>query len=165
MKIPSKLALAALAALVSAGNARAAGTATANVAVNATVITSCSITGGSVAFGNYDPLAAGNVDKQGTISVNCNKGTAFSVTLDQGANGSGAVRNMKGATTGNTDLLPYELYTDNARGTVWNATNKMTGTAANKNTAVPFTVYGRIAAGQDVQADTYGDTVVATVTF
>jgi spore coat protein U-like protein len=39
-----------------------------------------------------------------------------------------------------------------------------TGAAPSKATR-PFTVYGRVAAGQDVPAGSFADTAVATVNF
>ncbi|HUL60206.1 MAG TPA: spore coat U domain-containing protein [Anaeromyxobacteraceae bacterium] len=157
-RILSRIALVA-ALLGFAGNAFAA-TATSNITVTATVIKSCQLTAGTVAFGNYDPLAAANTDATGTFTVACNKGTAWSISLGLGANASGAIRRM----TDGTNFLTYELYNDAGRTTVWNAVNLVSGVAANK-TAVSETIYGRVTAGQDLAAASFTDTVVATVTF
>jgi spore coat protein U-like protein len=144
-----------------------AGTATANLAISATVPTNCTITGGTVAFGAYDPLvtnATTELDGTGTFTMSCTKGTAATVSLGLGSNASGSTRNMKITPTG-TDLLTYELYTSSARTTVWNATNTMAYTSTSKATVNTMTVYGKVLPGQDVSAGSYADTVVATITF
>jgi spore coat protein U-like protein len=47
---------------------------------------------------------------------------------------------------------------------VWNSTAPVAYTAVSK-AASSLTVYGRVAAGQDVPAGSYSDTVIATITF
>src|SRR5687768_6867536 len=67
------VAAAAIAGVGSTSTLLAA-TATANVTVSATVSTSCSITGGSLAFGEYDPVVVNASDPKngsGTFSVAC----------------------------------------------------------------------------------------------
>lgn len=141
-------------------------TATANLSVSATVVKNCSITTTAVAFGNYDPVvtnAATDLDGTGTVVVTCTKGAGTRIDLGLGANASGSIRRMAGG----TDFLTYELYQNSGRTTVWGS-----GAAAGQTIAVApskaprtFTVYGRVAAGQDVSAISYGDTVVATINF
>jgi spore coat protein U-like protein len=64
------------------------------------------------------------------------------------------------------NYLGYALYQDSGHATVWGNTPAtapaaVAGTGLAQNT----TVYGQVAAGQDLPAATYTDTVVATVTF
>jgi spore coat protein U-like protein len=141
-------------------------TATANLSVSATVAKNCSITTTAVAFGSYDPIvanAATPLDGTGTVVVTCTKGAGTRIDLGLGANASGSVRRMLGG----TDLLTYELYADSGRTTVWGSGSGagLTIAAAPSKAARTFTVYGRVAAGQDVGAASYNDTVVATINF
>jgi spore coat protein U-like protein len=141
-------------------------TATANLSVSATVTKNCTISTNAVAFGSYDPVGANattDLDGTGSVVVTCTKGAGTRIDLGLGANASGSTRRMLGG----TDLLTYELYSDSGRSTVWGSgagAGLTIATAPNK-TPRTFTVYGRIPAGQDVGAASYGDTVVATINF
>jgi spore coat protein U-like protein len=141
-------------------------TATANLSVTATVTKNCSITTTAVAFGSYDPVVANAttpLDGTGSVVVTCTKGAGTRIDLGLGGNASGSVRRMLGG----ADLLTYELYTDSGRSTVWGSgagAGQTIAAAPNKNPRT-FTVYGRVAAGQDVGAASYADTVVATINF
>jgi spore coat protein U-like protein len=144
-----------------------AGSATANLVVNASVSPNCTITTAVVAFPAYDPVvanAAANDDGTGTVTITCTKGTVATIGLGLGANALVNQRRMK---DGAGDLLNYSLYLDAGRTTIWGTAspNLLTPVAAPDKTARPFTVYGRIPFGQDVPAGAYSDTVVATVNF
>jgi spore coat protein U-like protein len=141
-------------------------TATANLGVSATVTANCSITTTAVAFGSYDPIvthAASPLDGTGSVVVTCTKGAGTRIDLGLGGNASGSTRRMAGG----GDFLTYELYQNSTRTTVWGsgAAAGMTIVAAPSKAARTFTVYGRVAAGQDVSAASYADTVVATINF
>lgn len=141
-------------------------TATANLSVSATVTANCSITTTAVAFGSYDPIvthASTPLDGTGTVVVTCTKGAGTRIDLGLGANASGSTRRMAGG----SDFLSYELYQDSSRATVWGsgASAGQSIAAAPSKAARTFTVYGRVAAGQDVAAASYNDTVVATINF
>jgi len=169
----------AAAILLSTG-AASAGSATSSFNVTATVAANCTITTTPVAFGTYDPVvsnAATALNANGTVSIACTKGAAPNVTLDAGANASGATRRMKGAVA-TPDYLTYELYLppttvpgaacNYTSPTVWNTTgpaNILTATAAPSKTARSYNVCGSVPSAQDVAADSYTDTVVATVNF
>jgi spore coat protein U-like protein len=97
------------------------------------------------------------------VVVTCTKGAGTRIDLGLGSNATGSTRRMLGG----TDLLTYELYTDTGRSTVWGSgagAGQSIPAAPNKNPRT-FTVYGRVAAGQDVGAASYSDTVVATINF
>jgi len=134
--------------------------------VSATVAKNCSITTTAVAFGSYDPIvtnATTPLDGTGTVVVTCTKGAGTRIDLGLGANASGSTRRM----TGGTDFLTYELYQDSGRATVWGSGAVAGQTIATAPSKAPrtFTVYGRVAAAQDVAAASYADTVVATINF
>lgn len=162
---------AASALFLAASSATQAGTATSNLSVTATVSANCTITTAPVAFGPYDPIvtnATSPLDGSGTVSVTCTNGSAVKITLGQGSNAASGstdaapLRQMKDS---GTDVLAYSLYQDTGRSTVWGNTPSTgvaeTGTGAVQN----VTVYGAVAAGQNVPAASYSDTVIATVTF
>ena|SRR5438067_3079238 len=130
---------------------------TSTITVTAQVAKSCSMSNGTLDFAAYDPNAPAPRDVPTTFSVNCTKGTTGTISLDAGANGG---RNMKG-TGANTDLLKYELYSDAGHTSVWDATNTKTATGP----GVTMTIFGRIQPGLFVSADSYSDSVTATITF
>src|SRR5262245_34061530 len=149
------------------GTPVSAATATANLGVSATVTNNCTISTSALAFGGYDPVVANAstaLDGTGTVTVACTKGTTATVGLGLGSNSSAGARRMS---DGAGSFLTYELYQDASHTTVWgNAGGSLLAPAAapSKN-ARNFTVYGQVAASQDVAAGSYSDTVVATVNF
>ena len=170
----------AAAILLSTG-AASAGSATSSFNVTATVAANCTITTTPVAFGSYDPVvtnAATALNANGTVSIACTKGAAPNVTLGTGANVSGVTRRMKGAAA-TPDYLTYELYLppnpavpgtacNYTSPTIWNTSgpaNILTATAAPSKVARSYNVCGSVPSAQDVAADSYTDTVVATVNF
>ncbi len=145
-------------------------TTTANLSVTATVTATCAVATSPVAFGVYDPTGA-DLDTAGAVTITCTSGTTYSVALDAGASpstpGDATTRRM----VDGANFLPYALYLDAGRATVWgdglNGTslNPTAGTFTGDGTAQARTVYGRITAGQYVPPGAYADTVVATVTY
>ena len=143
-----------------------AASATANLSVTANVTANCTISTSPVAFGSYDPIvahAASPLDSTGTVTIRCTKGTPTTLGLGLGVSPSGATRRM----TDGTDFMSYELYKDNGRTQVWGNSGTDLLVPANAPSSAPrnFTVYGRVAAAQDVEAGNYNDTVVATVNW
>ena len=117
--------------------------------VTAQVNRNCTISATALAFGAYDPVVANAtvpLDGTSTISVACTRNSnGVWVGLDTGTH---ATRQM--AEPGGT-LLPYDLFSDAAGGTVWTNLQTVGGTwplFANKN-PVGRTVFGRIPANQD----------------
>lgn len=164
------LASAVLVAIAAASGSAVAGTATSNLPVSATVSANCTIdASGGVAFGAYDPIVTNKstaLTATGTVSTTCTNGSSATITLDQGANagtGSTAAAPLRRMLAGTSNYLSYQLYSDSAMTTVFDGATGVgvTGTGA----AVSTSVYGSVAAGQNVPAGSYADTVVATVTF
>lgn len=164
-----KAAFATVATLaVLAPLAAQAGTATSSVPVTATVANNCTISSpAAMAFGNYDPLvanASAALDvSANAISVACTNGVTATIGLDLGTNNpaSTQTRRMK---SGTSDYLTYDLFSDSARTTIWDATNTVSYTAVDTS-AVSQTVYGRVAGGQNAPTGSYSDTITATVNF
>lgn len=118
---------------------------------------------GALSFGVYDPLAATPTDSSSTMSYRCPKGQPVQISLDAGLAGSFAAR----ALTLGTERLLYNLYLDAARTIVWGdgTGGSQSGPGVTTHGAGGTTtvyVFGRIPAGQDVAAGTYGDTIRVT---
>src|SRR5690242_9277474 len=84
-----------------------AATATNTFTVNATVISSCLVSASNLAFGNYDPLAAGATDGTSTVTVQCTLLTPFTIGLNEGTSLGATVSTRK--MTKGTDTLAYSL--------------------------------------------------------
>jgi spore coat protein U-like protein len=168
----AKLVLVSAIALAAAGvslDSHAAGTATSDLAVSASIAANCTISTSPVAFGAYDPITANKttaLNGTGSVTTTCTSGAAVTVTLGQGLNPIGdvnvaPVRQMASG----ANRLGYFLYSNTARTTAWGNTAPTgvadTGTGATST----LTVYGAITANQNQPTGDYLDTVLATVTF
>jgi spore coat protein U-like protein len=157
-----------------------AATASTSVPVSANVTQNCAIsTSAALAFTTYDPVgvnATAPLNATGQISVTCSKGAVgLTIGMDNGAHVAASQRQMIGVTA--TNLLQYNLFQppSNAPGTActfpgttaWTASGAgmLTLTSAPTKVARLYNVCGTIPAGQDVAADTYSDTVGATINF
>ena len=151
--------LAALAVISLSQPVRSA-TDTDVLTVTATVLSACSLSGGTLAFGSYASGQTEDADVDGTINyVNCSGTLTFA--LDGGGSGNINARQMSNG----ANRLSYQIYRNAARNAVW-------GTGADAQTQIlletrngSVTVYGRIPGGQVVPAGTYTDTVNVTLTF
>jgi spore coat protein U-like protein len=154
-----------------------AGSASTNVSVSANIAANCTISNAAVAFGSYDPIvtnAASPLLGSGTVTITCTKGATTTVSLGLGNQASGTQRRM---TDGVPNFMNYELYQppNNTPGTacsyasptVWGTSgaNLLTPAAAPNKNARTYNVCGEVAAGQDLPAGSFTDTVVATVNF
>ena len=166
-----------------ATNTRADSTST-TLSVTATVSQNCLISANAVAFGTYDPVlthsaAGAPLNATGSVSVTCTKSAAgVTITLGLGANAAGSARRMLGASSGGH--LAYELYHPSATTpaaactfpgtTVWGTSGGGVFTPSGvagwgAASAKTFNVCGTVPNGQDVAADSYSDSVVATINF
>lgn len=180
----SLTAVVSLSLLLAGAGVAQAGTATATFNVTATVPSFCKVSATDLTFGAYTP-GSGAVTGNSTVTVNCTKGTAFTVALNGGASASVTNRNMKGTgaadpagdTAPATALLNYQLYTTatvGSGGTIWGdgltGTSTVSGTGTGMGTpqAIAETVYGQIpdsTANLAAVPGAYSDTVTATVTY
>src|SRR5262245_50170535 len=136
---------------------------TASLAISASIAARCTLSATPVAFGTYDPTA--NSDQNGSITIQCTKGTAATISLDEGAAPAG--RQMT-RTAAPLDTLNYELYSDVAGGAVWGSGSGGATVAYNaaNSSSTTLTVFGRIPSGQNnATVGNYADTVTVTVTF
>ncbi len=154
------LLLPALAQAGSAGN---------TFQVQATVVSSCQVSGTSLNFGSsIDALATATpLDATSTLSVTCTNTTPYAVALNAGANAGGAsnfgARKMKSG----SNLLGYQLYLDSGRSTVWGDGTASSSTSSGTGTgsAQSLTIYGRLPSLANVIPGSYTDTVTVTVTY
>lgn len=169
IKLSALLALAAF-GLLDAATAEA-GTGTSNLTVSASVSANCTISTSAVAFGAYDPVsanAASALNGTGGVTVTCTNGSSAAITLGQGANANAGSTDAvpdRRMIDGSSNHLSYSLWQDSARTVVWGNTAGTGVGHSGDGTATNVTIYGKIPAAQNVPAGSYGDTVVATVTF
>ena len=137
-----------------------AATDTATLSVNATVQSGCSLSGGTLEFGNYTSGQVESLDATGTVSyANCSGFLSFE--LDGGQSGDVNARAM----TGSGSELSYQLYSDLGRTNVFG----LGADALELNLLIPLSgtvdVYGRIPGSQAVASGSYSDTINITLTF
>jgi spore coat protein U-like protein len=135
---------------------------TANLNVTATVQASCTLEGGTLAFGTYNATAGDATDSSAAIAYTCTEGTNITVSLNDGDHAEGA-GNRAMAGPGGT-LLGYGLYKEDSRTNPWGAgpVDGVTppATSAGQQT---LTVYGRIPPGQQAAPGAYSDIVQITL--
>ena len=124
----------------------------------------CTLSATAVAFGTYDVFQAGPTDSTGTITYRCaNNDRNIRIAISAGS-GTFANRTLKRVTDNMLYNLFYGGFTQ-----VWGDGTGGTTTYFENNPPngkdVVLTVYGRIAAGQDVGVGSYTDTVVVTLEY
>jgi spore coat protein U domain-containing protein, fimbrial subunit CupE1/2/3/6 len=142
-----------------------------DLAVSATVITSCRVNSGALNFNTYDPVslhASTPLQRSGIFRVTCTNGSSALAKLSQGNNPGGGstdaspIRRMEGDPG---IYLSYQLYQDVAYSTAWGNTNSTGKALTGSGTQNTVTVYGRVLPGQLVPEGTYSDTISITVSF
>ncbi|OGP49367.1 MAG: hypothetical protein A2Y79_09585 [Deltaproteobacteria bacterium RBG_13_43_22] len=151
------LAVLAAIGILAMSSVSMAATKTNNLQVTAAVQANCNfISVTDVAFGDYDPTSATDLDVNGDMTFRCTKNTAYKTYLV-------GTRQMVGAV--NADNLDFELYSDAGRTTVYPIDNSGGSSNAPDNSPITLTIYGRVTALQDVSVDTYSRTLTATVEY
>jgi spore coat protein U-like protein len=152
---------AAAAVATAAAPAARAGQDTDQLTVSATVLSGCTLTGGSISFGQYVSGQAADLDAVGQVNyANCDGTLTFE--LDAGAGGGNvASRQMSQG----SNRLRYQLYRNQARSLVFGSGAdagrlQTVGTQTGK-----IDVFGRIFGGQIAAPGSYADTVNVTLTF
>jgi spore coat protein U-like protein len=158
-RVQMALGLTAVAALIGMDKTVHANT----LEVTATVPDSCTVVGGTLAFGVVDPRSAGDKTAGGQIDIDCTSETDVDIVLDgglhhgQGSNG----RAMKRLNS--SDYLDYTIYTAGF-GQVIQPDSPTSIPTLSPGTN-PITVEGSIAGEQHVPGGDYSDTVQITLTF
>ena len=152
--------------LLAAPSAALADSKQTTMGVSATVTASCTISAAGVDFGAFDPQSGSADTANGSVTVSCTNGAAWSIAADAGS-GSGATLTTRRMMSG-ANSIDYSLFTDSGYANVWGSGSGGTALLSGTGTgsAQTLTVYGRVPAGQTtVRAGTYGDTVNVTVTY
>jgi len=137
--------------------------ALASAPVAASAAPSCNFAvANALGFGPYDPFAVSPTDGTSTLNYRCPPGKAVRISLDTGASGSFAWREMRQG----AEVLRYNLFLDAARTIVWGDGTGGTSTGPNVTTSSGGTttayVFGRVSAGQDAVAGAFVDTIRVT---
>ena len=178
-------ALLATGALLGAAGSAAAATVGTNFTVSTNVLKTCSVVATNVSFPNFTP-GSGPQTATSTISVNCTKGTGFTVALDKGTTAGGSITQRLMLQTAGASTLQYNLCTTavTAAGACNGATlfgdgtggtNAPAGTGAgmgggNVQTVtvfggVPDNAFNQAAAVAASGSSPYTDTVAVLVTY
>ena len=154
-----RLVLAGLAAGVLSGAVHAASPATSTFTARITIQNDCTVSSpNDLDFGTVGLLSS-NVDTSMDFTVTCTNNAPYTIAMDDGQNASGSTNRMSNG----SEFVSYELYQDSTYGTVWDASNTVSGTGT--GTAQTYTVYGRVPPQATPSAGTYTDTVTITVTY
>lgn len=127
----------------------------------------CNINTTAVAFGSYNVFGTSADDATGRVRFRCTatRPPLVRVQLDKGGAPSFTPRQMRQG----GEILSYNLYLDSTRTTIWGdgtgGTQTFTQPNPPLNTNIDVTVFGRIPAGQDVNAGSYSSVVTATIFF
>jgi len=146
-----------------------AGTTNGSLAVSATVVSSCVVSGATLNFGSaIDPTSASvPIDASTTMTVQCTATTPYSVALNAGLN-AGSTSNFAGrAMKSGANTLGYQLYVDTLRAVVWGDGTSLSGVLPGVGTGSnqTLTIFGRLPSLTGAVPGTYNDTVTVTVTY
>ncbi len=131
--------------------------------VRANVVPNCLVNATDIDFGDAGVLS-GNVDATGTITVRCNAGVSYQISLDGGT--SGATDPTARRMTNGSHAVRYGIYRDAGHTRPWGSTlgvNTVAATATGLDQV--FTTYGRVPPQPTPPPGTYTDTIVVTVTY
>jgi spore coat protein U-like protein len=150
--------------LLAAAAAQASPSAT--FQVSATVVQTCTVTAGNLAFGSINVVQNTAFQAQSSIDLTCGNGVGYRVGLDQGQ-GPGGTTTTRVMTNGSGGQLNYQLYQDDALSINWgNTDNVDTEPGTGNGFDQTITVYGVVLANQTtVPYGTYGDTIGVTVYY
>ncbi len=137
--------------------------ASATLNVQAKVVGTCSVAGGTLDFGTYSKAA--NSDATATISYSCTPAAAVSIGLGLGANTDGLGQRFMSNGSGGT--LPYSLYKEAGRTNQWGdaGDGSLSSLKFPASSGGPATVFGRIESGFNPPAGDYSDQVLITLTI
>lgn len=128
----------------------------------------CSLTGGGVAFGAYNPTSSASLDTAGSLTLDCKGHFHAELSLSDG-NGAGASYSggRKMTRAGGQGTLTYNLYANAARTNVLgDGTGGSVKLRISGNKTYNQTIWARIPGNQRTAlAGSYTDTVVATVSY
>lgn len=121
----------------------------------------CGLNVQGVSFGSYDFQSSQNLDSVGRITVTCDVSASYTIALSPGLTGTFTSRIMQNG----SHQLSYNLYTDLAHVGIWGDGAGGSTTVSGSGTAVDYSVYGSIPAGQNPYVGSYSDAVTVTLSF
>lgn len=140
--------------------------------VTATVVKQCTVTAGAASNINLGsvPSTATNITGNNSISVSCTSTTPYYIGLAPNSTSSTTgAGTMSGTISGNTDKVPYQLYSNATYSSVWGNTatstsvgNGVASTGTGSAQSIP--VYAK-APGANYTPDSYSDTVTVNVNY
>ncbi|AIR84959.1 MULTISPECIES: spore coat U domain-containing protein [Erwiniaceae] len=153
------------------GSVSAWGLPTATFQVSASVVAGCVVSGtntgvfGTLNFGTQSGVSSSSVSasyvQSTTIILACTPGTAVSMSINGGANYS-TTRNLK--VSGNTNTVPYSLYTNAAHTTAIPVNSAVALSYSNANN-ITLPIYGLLTLPGPTRAGTYTDTLTVTLSW
>ncbi len=131
----------------------------------------CNVSVTVLPFNVYNPANASATDATGTVTVTCTVlvgiAESWTVKLSKGTSTTYSPRVLlDGVAT-----LNYNIYTTNARTTIWGDGSGGTDFISDSRLLVigsnsySYTMYGRIPPLQDARAGAYSDTIVVTLSY
>ena len=149
-----------------------AGTATANLTVQLTITSSCTIGAATLTFPSTagTSLLAGALTANTTVSVTCTNGSPYAIGMGQGLHYSSGNQMANG---GNN--IPYGLYLNSSLATPWTTVSTSSPTCTTggdcvmgtgTGTAQTVTIYGQVPIMTTAPAPgAYSDTVTMTISY
>lgn len=137
-------------------------TATTTFQVTATIPATCTVAASTLSFGTYTGAV---VNGTSVVTVNCTNLAPFNIGLSAGASPGATVTTRKMTGPGGA-TLSYSLSSNTGHSQNWgNTVGTDTVASTGTGSAVGYTVYGQIPAGQVKTTGAYTDTITATVTY
>ena len=143
-----------------------------SLSVSASIGTACTISTTTLAFSSYDAVganASADLLAQGGVTSTCSIGSSGHIKMGQGLHAEEGssdgtpLRRMVHSTNG-TSFLSYRVYSDSARGDVWENTTGVAYTGTGISQAL--TVYGSVTQAQtDAIVGSYQDTLVVAINY
>ena len=126
----------------------------------ATVVKSCNVSASDLSFGAVGDLTAA-VSGQSALSLQCTRGTGYTIALDGGL--SGATNPTARKMSMGSQSITYNLYQNSALSTPWGTQSTFGGSGTASTQTIP--VYGLVPIQATPGVGTYSDTIVVSVTY
>ena len=126
----------------------------------ATVVKSCNVSASDLSFGAVGDLTAA-VSGQSALSLQCTRGTGYTIALDGGL--SGATNPTARKMSMGSQSITYGLYQNSALSTPWGTQSTFGGSGTASTQTIP--VYGLVPIQATPGVGTYSDTIVVSVTY
>lgn len=124
---------------------------------------------GTIDFGTVTNFATGqdavSTPGNGSIILTCTPGISVTIGIDNGLHGTSANQRFL-ERVGGTQLIPYQLYQDASRSTVWGRGTQARVIPSFPSTTQTYTVYARLLGGSGwPMAGEYVDRVVVELAY